>query len=136
MKQIKDNIVYVLVGFTLVVSVYSVIKIQDIKKEVRYVQYELASVKLYNKKINNINRQISELERIDLVLKGEISDYESEIRRLKSDIDSDKRNMESKHRSLEIEISQVKSNMLLHNGIRHSYWNERTLTFLFFCDNY
>ena len=34
MKQIKDNIVYVLVGFTLVVSVYTTIKVNQNEKKI------------------------------------------------------------------------------------------------------
>ena len=38
MKKIKDNIVYVLVGFTFVISIYSTIKIRGLEDGIYYLE--------------------------------------------------------------------------------------------------
>ena len=41
MNKIKDNIVYILLGFTFVISIYSTIKIIELEDEIGYLDRQL-----------------------------------------------------------------------------------------------
>jgi len=88
MKKIKDNIVYILLGFTLVISIYSTIKIieledRSIENTMNIPYHYESSIEMISIMLTSLQDSRSENEiRIDNY-EREVSDLEDELEELK-----------------------------------------------------
>ncbi len=48
MKNIKNNIVYILLGFTFVISIYSTIKISELENDISDLDYDISDLQRKN----------------------------------------------------------------------------------------
>jgi len=65
MKNIKNNIVYILLGFTFVISIYSTIKLTQLESDISYVDSDLYRLK---REVSDLEGQISQIDDLEYEL--------------------------------------------------------------------
>ena len=63
MKNIKENIVYILLGFTFVISIYSTIKLTQLEDEIsNKTTFNFSLIDETNLEVRNISSRIGQIE--------------------------------------------------------------------------
>ena len=90
MKNIKENIVYILLGFTFVISIYSTIKLTQLEDEISKIDSELKRNREYRRTVryeredlsSKVTFIFSSIDEINL----EVGNISSRINQIESDI--------------------------------------------------
>jgi peptidoglycan hydrolase CwlO-like protein len=106
MKKIKDNIVYILLGFTLVISIYSTTQI-ILLDDLLYKKSDKSDNDLINNKVISNSNEITDLRRVVINFDNEIKNSNTYIYENQMRIDDNKRNVSD----LEDEVSDLKNEL-------------------------
>jgi len=72
MKNIKNNIVYILLGFTFVISIYSTIKISELEGDISDLDSDISDLERKNSDLESQIYELSYLENDLYTLKQEL----------------------------------------------------------------
>ena len=108
MKNIKENIVYILLGFTFVISIYSTIKLTQLEDEISKIDLELKINNEYRREVFN---KLTQLE-------DEISNKTTFIFSLIDETNLEVRNISSRIGQIESDIYYMNLKLKRGSGIR------------------
>ena len=108
MKNIKENIVYILLGFTFVISIYSTIKLTQLEDEISKIDLELKINNEYRRRVFN---KLTKLE-------DEISNKTTFIFSLIDETNLEVRNISSRIGQIESDIYYMNLKLKRGSGIR------------------
>jgi len=106
MNKIKDNIVYILLGFTFVISIYSTTQI-ILLDDLLYKKSDKSDNDLINNKVISHSNEITDLRRVVINFDNEIKNSNTYIYENQMRIDDNKRNVSD----LEDEVSDLKNEL-------------------------